>query len=94
MREKHHPSGLLRDILEFSQVQGFDLLLLLVMAEYSYLAKVEIGQKELAKLAHMSDRQVRRCLENLIQKGQITLEKAGNGRGHASRYHVHVTPYL
>lgn len=93
MREKHRQSPFIRDILDYSKVDGYELLALIVMAEYSDLAQVRMGYKELARLARFSERKARECLKSLVEKGQLTVLEKGSGRGNRTRYHIHAEPW-
>lgn len=90
----HSSSPFLRSVLKHATVKGRDLLLLLVMAEFSHMAHLRASHAALAKLSRISVGKVRISLETLLHTGHLSVVQKGNGRGNQTEYHIHVVPCL
>lgn len=79
-------------VWKHSSAEGSALLVLLALADYADdHDRAWPSQATLAAKARMSDRNVRRVLDRLVEMGELVIENAGgSGRGHSATYRITV----
>lgn len=94
MRALYRKHRIVREVLENSTVKGSNLLVLVILAEASDWGNACMSVDELARLAKISDRQAKTCIDDLREAGHLTVVTPARGRGYPAVYHINPAPYF